>query len=125
MSHKLQEILKIQHPVIMATMFLVSNVAMSLAAIEASIAPCIPALNYRSIEEFKSALDKLAATAKSYGINLIVNKSNIKLKDNEKNCSYFINDATHIMCVSSKRGSGSKNTRQNSECCLTPRRRKC
>ncbi|HMS28436.1 MAG TPA: nitronate monooxygenase [Saprospiraceae bacterium] len=86
MSRKLQEILKIQHPVIMAPMFLVSNVAMSLAAIEAGIAPCIPALNYRSIEEFKFALDKLAATGKSYGINLIVNQSNIKLKDQLQAC---------------------------------------
>ena len=44
----------------------------------------------------------------------VADASEIKLKDNEKNCSYFINDADHLMCVSSKCGSGSQNTRQDS-----------
>jgi nitronate monooxygenase len=50
-------------------------------AASAGITGCIPALNYRSIEEFRNALKELDALKISYGINLIVNQSNFKLED--------------------------------------------
>jgi len=79
----LQELLQIEHPVIMAPMFLVSNVAMSIEGMKQGIATCIPALNYRTLEELRTACQELKAakTANgSFGFNLIVNKSNPKFK---------------------------------------------
>lgn len=65
----------------MAPMFLISNEKMALAAIKSGIAPCIPALNYRTLEELQGVLSRLRETGKTYGINLIVNESNFKMKD--------------------------------------------
>jgi len=62
-------------------MFLVSNVAMLKAGMENGVAACVPALNYRTIEELKAAITELKAAKVprgSFGINLIVNKSNTK-----------------------------------------------
>ncbi|TVZ52678.1 NAD(P)H-dependent flavin oxidoreductase [Dokdonia sp. Hel_I_53] len=77
----LQELLGITHPIIMAPMFLVSNVAMLKAGMENGIAACVPALNYRTIEELRAAITELKAAkvpGGAFGINLIVNKSNMK-----------------------------------------------
>ena len=79
----LQELLQIEHPIIMAPMFLVSNVAMSIKGMEQGIATCIPALNYRSLEGLRIACKELKAaktTNGAFGFNLIVNKSNPKFK---------------------------------------------
>lgn len=80
----LTDLLHIKHPVIMAPMFLVSNTAMVIEGMKAGIAGCIPALNYRTLEELKAAIAELKAAkveGGSFGFNLIVNKSNIKYKD--------------------------------------------
>ena len=85
----LQEILGIEHPIILAPMFLVSNVKMTIAAMEKNIAACIPAMNYRTIGELKSAIKVLqkAKTPKgAFGINLIVNKSNLKYRNQLHAC---------------------------------------
>jgi len=77
----LTEMLDIKHPIIMAPMFLVSNVAMLKAGMESGIAACVPALNYRTIPELRDAITELKAAkvpGGSFGINLIVNKSNTK-----------------------------------------------
>ncbi|MDO5510687.1 MAG: nitronate monooxygenase [Weeksellaceae bacterium] len=79
----LKQLLGIQHPLIVAPMFLVSNVAMVRAAMEAGCAGCIPALNYRSIEGLEQAIQQLHQYKKQYphgafGFNLIVNKANPK-----------------------------------------------
>lgn len=79
----LQDLLQIEHPVIMAPMFLVSNVAMSIEGMKQGIATCIPALNYRTLEELRVACKELKVaktTNGSFGFNLIVNKSNPKFK---------------------------------------------
>lgn len=82
--------LKIDHPVIMAPMFLVSNAAMVIEACKAGITGAIPALNYRTDAEFRKALTEIkAATDKSFGINLIGNKSNIKLQEQLNTCAEF------------------------------------
>ena len=76
----LTQILDIQHPIIMAPMFLVSNVKMLKAGMENGIAACVPALNYRTIPELEVAIKALKAAKVSggaFGINLIVNKSNV------------------------------------------------
>jgi nitronate monooxygenase len=81
------EMLGIEFPVIMAPMFLVSNTKMLIAASEAGITGAIPALNFRSDKDFRIALAKLKENCKGpFGINLIVNKSNIKFEEQMKAC---------------------------------------
>ena len=77
----LTDILNIDFPIIMAPMFLVSNLAMLEAGIEAGIAAAFPSLNYRKDGELAALLDqlnnKLSVDKKgTYGVNLIVQKSN-------------------------------------------------
>ena len=81
MANTLTEILNIKHPVIQAPMFLVSNVAMVIEAMKGGIAGCIPALNYRTLEELRAAIKELKVNrvaGGAFGFNLIVNKSNVK-----------------------------------------------
>jgi nitronate monooxygenase len=71
----------IEFPVIMAPMFLVSNEAMVKAAMDEGVMGTFPTLNYRNDGELEKVLDNLnaykAAGAKgSYGVNLIVQKTN-------------------------------------------------
>lgn len=83
----LTEMLKIQYPIIMAPMFLVSDVKMVKAACEAGITGAIPALNYRTVDELRAAIKELKETCKGpFGINLIVNKSNFKYKEQLEVC---------------------------------------
>lgn len=94
----LTKILNINYPIIQAPMFLVSNVAMVTEAMKSGIAGCIPALNYRTLDELRSAIRELKAAkveGGSFGFNLIVNKSNIKYKDQlgvlcEEGCDFII-----------------------------------
>ncbi|MBT8269335.1 MAG: nitronate monooxygenase, partial [Bacteroidia bacterium] len=77
----LNALLKIDHPIIQAPMFLVSNTAMVIEAMNCGIAGCIPALNYRTLDELRAALKELKAAKPqggAFGFNLIVNKSNVK-----------------------------------------------
>lgn len=98
METKLTKLLKIKYPIIQAPMFLVSNTAMVIEAMKSGIAGCIPALNYRTLEELKRAVQELKAAkieGGSFGFNLIVNKSNIKYKDQlqvlcEEGCDFII-----------------------------------
>jgi nitronate monooxygenase len=81
---KFTQLLNIKYPIIQAPMFLVSNTKMVVEAMKCGIAGCIPALNYRTLEELRSAikeLKKAKVKGGSFGFNLIVNKSNIKYKD--------------------------------------------
>ncbi|MAJ44231.1 MAG: 2-nitropropane dioxygenase [Candidatus Marinimicrobia bacterium] len=82
MKTQLTEILDIKYPIIMAPMFLVSNTEMVKEAVNSGITGAIPALNYRTISEFEAALKELKNIGcKPFGINLIVNKSNVKFKE--------------------------------------------
>ena len=95
---KLTQLLKIKYPIIQAPMFLVSNTAMVIEAMKGGIAGCIPALNYRTLDDLRAALKELK-TAKgeggAFGFNLIVNKSNVKYKGQlevicEEGCDFII-----------------------------------
>ncbi|HIC32885.1 MAG TPA: nitronate monooxygenase [Flavobacteriaceae bacterium] len=98
MQTKLTELLNIKHPIIMAPMFLVSNVAMVKEAMQSGIAGCIPALNYRTLEELRAAIKELKANKSedgAFGFNLIVNKSNPKAKAQlevlcEEGCDFIL-----------------------------------
>lgn len=81
------KLMGIDYPIIMAPMFLVSNVQMVIEALESGITAAIPALNYRTDEAFRAAILEIKSkTDKPFGINLIVNKSNIKYKDQLETC---------------------------------------
>lgn len=83
----LTQLLDIEFPLIVAPMFLVSNQAMVLSALEAGVTGAIPALNYRTIEELRTAIREIkAASDKPFGINLIVNKSNILYREQLAAC---------------------------------------
>lgn len=98
MSTKLTQLLKIKHPVIQAPMFLVSNTAMVIEAMKGGIAGCIPALNYRTLDALRDAIRELKTSkveGGSFGFNLIVNKSNLKYKEQlrvlcEEGCDFII-----------------------------------
>jgi nitronate monooxygenase len=84
---ELTTMLGIKYPIIMAPMFLVSNAAMTIAAINAGITGSIPALNYRTDKDFRAALTEIKEKAKGpFGINLIVNKSNFRMEEQLKTC---------------------------------------
>jgi nitronate monooxygenase len=87
MQNSLTTLLGIQYPIIMAPMFLVSNTAMVIEALESGITAAFPALNYRTDEELRKAISEIRAkTNKPFGVNLIVNKSNFKYKTQLKTC---------------------------------------
>lgn len=98
MQTKLTSLLNINYPIIQAPMFLVSNTAMVIEAMKAGIAGCIPALNYRTLDDLKIAIHELQAakvSGGSFGFNLIVNKSNLKYKEQlrvlcEEGCDFII-----------------------------------
>ncbi len=87
---ELTRMLGIDYPVIMAPMFLVSNAKMTIEGCKAGITGAIPALNYRTDADFRKALNEIKnATDKPYGINLIANKSNLRLEEQLKTCVEF------------------------------------
>jgi nitronate monooxygenase len=75
------DILDVEFPLIVAPMFLVSNTKMIVAATESGCTAAIPALNFRTPDELREAIRLIKSqTEKPFGINLIVNKSNIYYK---------------------------------------------
>jgi nitronate monooxygenase len=98
MTTRLTQMLNIKYPIIQAPMFLVSNVAMVTEAMKGGIAGCIPALNYRTLDELRAAIRELKANkveGGAFGFNLIVNKSNIKYQGQlevicEEGCDFLI-----------------------------------
>lgn len=92
MQTKLTQQLNIDFPMIMAPMFLVSNEAMLKAAMNSGIAGTFPSLNYRNAGELEQLLDKLNLEKSklqvkgTYGINLIVQKTNPLFEKHLKIC---------------------------------------
>lgn len=82
LSNRLTQSLEIEFPIIQAPMFLVSNEPMMKAGIDAGIMSVFPTLNFREEGELESVLSSLKshrAESKvkgSYGVNLIVQKTN-------------------------------------------------
>ncbi len=75
----------ISYPIIAAPMFLVSNTDLVVAASEAGGIGTFPALNYRPLEAYEAALKEIKSrTSKPIGVNIIVNKSNARQKDDLK-----------------------------------------
>ncbi|HEX5003024.1 MAG TPA: nitronate monooxygenase [Bacteroidia bacterium] len=73
---------KVAFPIIMAPMFLISNEAMMMAAMRSGILGVFPSLNFRKTGELENILSHLCSfhnqkPAGSYGVNLIVQKTNV------------------------------------------------
>ncbi len=82
-QNELTRLLNIRFPLIMAPMFLVSNEAMLIQAMEAGIMGCFPSLNYRDQKVLDVILKKLNQQLSlqqgkpgTYAVNLIVQKTN-------------------------------------------------
>ncbi len=78
-------------PIIMAPMFLVSNLEMMKEAVRCGIMGVFPTLNFRNKEELESVLTTLKeyhsnTNSGSYGVNLIVQKTNPLLKQHLELC---------------------------------------
>jgi len=84
----LTQLLNIKYPIIMAPMFLVTNTKMMIEALNSDVAACVPALNYRTDQELRDAILQIRdqTNSSALGINLIVNKSNIKLAKQLATC---------------------------------------
>lgn len=79
-ANPLLPLLDIEFPLIMAPMFLVSNVDMIRAGMNAGIMATFPTLNYRKEGELAKVLDEIkgfkSGLTGNYGVNLIVQQSN-------------------------------------------------
>ena len=76
----LNNLLHIEFPMIMAPMFLVSNIGMVKAGIDEGIAATFPTLNFRTEKDLAQAIQNLnkyqEGKTGTYGVNLIAQKSN-------------------------------------------------
>jgi len=87
-NHKLiSEMLGIKYPIIVAPMFLVSSPEMIVEAIKNGCTAAIPALNFRTSQELRLGIRKVKSSIDGpMGINLIVNKSNFRMKKDLEIC---------------------------------------
>lgn len=90
-KYSITGLLKIEFPLIMAPMFLVSNENMIKAGMQHGIMAVFPSLNYRKEQGLANLLDNLNLfhqqhTQGSYGVNLIVQKSNPYYKKHLQIC---------------------------------------
>lgn len=92
-ENELTKMLNLRFPLVMAPMFLVSNEAMLFAGMDAGILACFPSLNYREEGELDQVLSRLNEKLTSlndqpgsYGMNLIVQKSNIWFEKHLESC---------------------------------------
>lgn len=88
---RLTKALKINFPLIMAPMFLVSNISMLKAGMKGGIMATFPSLNYRKKGELDSILKELNLHHTqflngNYGVNLIVQKTNPFYKEHLQIC---------------------------------------
>src|SRR5438105_923956 len=92
MKTKLTESISVDFPMLMAPMFLVSNEAMMIAAMRCGIAGGFPTLNYRREGELENILTNLNREKEklkvngTYGVNLIVQKTNPLYEKHLKIC---------------------------------------
>jgi nitronate monooxygenase len=78
----LDKLLGIEYPVIVAPMFLISNTKMVKAALRSGVSAAFPALNYRTDRELRAAIAEIRQfSSKPFGVNLIVNRSNPRYKN--------------------------------------------
>jgi nitronate monooxygenase len=80
-SNWLTDTFNLELPIIIAPMFLVTTKEMLISAQESKIMATIPSLNFRTPEEFEAFMKDMKENHPGhFGINLIVNKSNVHLE---------------------------------------------
>ncbi len=76
-----------RYPIISGPMFLVSDEKLVIAVSEAGGVGAMPSLNWRTTEQFQSAVQKVKAGTKNpFGVNLIVNQANPRQKPDLEVC---------------------------------------
>ncbi len=84
---KLNELLNIKYPIILAPMFLVTNIEMVKAALDNGISAAIPAMNFRNSKDITKAIQEIKQHSdRPFGINIIANRSNTKLNAQVEAC---------------------------------------
>lgn len=84
---KLSDFLDIKYPIILAPMFLVTDVAMVKSALDSGISAAIPAMNFRNPHDLTKAIEEIKNyTSSPFGVNIIANRSNIKLEQQLEAC---------------------------------------
>lgn len=85
----LTHLLDINFPLMLAPMYMVSSEKMSIEAINAGIAACMPAQNWQSIEAMRVGIQniKKSTTKGGLGINLWAHKSNENLAEQIAVCT--------------------------------------
>lgn len=80
--------LGLDHPIVCAPLFLISNVQMMVASARAGILGGVPALNYRTHADFRAALGQIRAqTDRAFAVNLIVHRTyNPRLEEDFQAC---------------------------------------
>lgn len=93
MQTELTQLTGIKHPIIMAPMFLVSNIEMMKTAMNTGILGMFPTLNFRKDGELEKVIDELQVfkqenqiTDGDFGVNLIVQKTNPLFEKHLKIC---------------------------------------
>lgn len=91
-KNSITEMLQIEFPIVMAPMFLVSNLEMLKAGMRAGIMSVFPSLNFRDETSLSNLLDELNMYHQqnnrgNYGVNLIVQKTNPYYKKHLKICA--------------------------------------
>jgi len=82
------ELVGCQYPIIAGPMFLVSDEGLVSAVCNSGAVGGMPSLNWRSTEEFRQAVRKVKKlTKKPFAVNLIVNKSNVRVAADLKVCA--------------------------------------
>lgn len=83
LQNEFTKMLNLRYPIVMAPLFLVSNEAMVIQAMESGILGCFPSLNYRTLGELDALLKRLnthlekrSGMQGTYGMNLIVQRAN-------------------------------------------------
>ena len=65
-NNELTNMLGIDFPIIVAPMFLVSNAKMLIEAGNSGVTGCVPALNYRTINEFRDAIKQVKMNSRKF-----------------------------------------------------------
>src|SRR6478672_9898684 len=91
-KNSITEMLQIEFPIVMAPMFLVSNLEMLKAGMRAGVMSVFPSLNFRDEASLSNLLDELNSYHQqnnkgNYGVNLIVQKTNPYYKKHLKICA--------------------------------------
>lgn len=84
---QLSELLEIEHPILLAPMFMVTNAKMVAAAVEAGATGALTAHNYRNSKSLQEDIQKLKAqNIRPFGVNIVLDFANENFHSNLEVC---------------------------------------